>query len=151
MAGEVHDPRAYALGGVAGHAGLFSTADDLASYARMILGGGAYAGHRILSAASVQEMTRPRAVPLRRGSGLRALGWDVQTPYSSNRGDLFPRGKSFGHTGFTGTSIWIDPTSQTAVIFLSNRVHPDGKGDVKRVRGEVATIAAATVGISGRP
>jgi CubicO group peptidase (beta-lactamase class C family) len=150
MAGEVHDPRAYALGGVAGHAGLFSTADDLAVYARMILGGGQFAGHRVLSAASVREMTRPRTVPLRRGQGMRALGWDVQTPYSSNRGDLFPRGESFGHTGFTGTSIWMDPASETAVILLSNRVHPDGKGDVKRVRGEVATIAAAAVGLSGR-
>jgi CubicO group peptidase (beta-lactamase class C family) len=150
MVGEVHDPRAYALGGVAGHAGLFSTADDLAVYARMILGGGAYGGRRILSAASVREMTRPRPVPLRRGQGQRALGWDVQTAYSSNRGDGFPAGKSFGHTGFTGTSIWIDPTSATAVIILTNRVHPAGKGDIKRLRGEIATIAAAAVGVSGR-
>jgi uncharacterized protein YbbC (DUF1343 family) len=74
---------------------------------------------------------------------MRAYGWDVDTSYSRNRGDLFPFGKSFGHTGFTGTSIWIDPGSQTAVIFLSNRVHPDGKGNISRLRGQVATLAAA--------
>jgi CubicO group peptidase (beta-lactamase class C family) len=123
MRGEVHDPRAYLLGGVAGHAGLFSTADDLAVYAQMILNGGSYGGQRILSPATARLMTAPRPVP----GGLRALGWDVQTAFSSNRGSIFPVG-SFGHTGFTGTSIWIDPGSQTAVIFLSNRVHPDGKG-----------------------
>jgi uncharacterized protein YbbC (DUF1343 family)/CubicO group peptidase (beta-lactamase class C family) len=140
MRGEVHDPRAYLLGGVAGHAGLFSTADDLAVYAQMILNGGTYGGRRILSPATVRLMTTPRPVP----GGLRALGWDVQTAYSSNRGELFPAG-SFGHTGFTGTSIWIDPSSQTTVIFLSNRVHPRGRGDVKRVRGQVATLAAASI------
>jgi CubicO group peptidase (beta-lactamase class C family) len=139
MVGEVHDPRAYLLGGVAGHAGLFSTADDLAIYAQMLLGEGAYKGKRILSAATARAMMTPRPVP----GGLRAYGWDVQTAFSSNRGRLFPSGKGFGHTGFTGTSIWIDPSSTTAVIFLSNRVHPNGKGDVKRLRGEVATLAAA--------
>ncbi len=140
MRGEVHDPRAYLLGGVAGHAGLFATADDLAVYAQMILNQGSHGGRRILSPATVRLMTTPRPVP----GGLRALGWDVQTAYSSNRGELFPAG-SFGHTGFTGTSIWIDPSSQTAVIFLSNRVHPRGRGDVKRVRGQVATLAAASI------
>ncbi|HEV3119079.1 MAG TPA: exo-beta-N-acetylmuramidase NamZ domain-containing protein, partial [Gemmataceae bacterium] len=146
MIGEVHDPRAYLLGGVAGHAGLFSTADDLAIYAQMILRGGEYRGKRILSPQSVKTMTTPHAVP----GGLRAYGWDVQTAFSSNRGDVFPRGKSFGHTGFTGTSIWIDPTTDTAVIFLSNRVHPNGKGDVKRLRGQVATLAATAV-LDNRP
>jgi uncharacterized protein YbbC (DUF1343 family) len=141
MQGEVHDPRSYALGGVAGHAGLFSTADDLAIYARMILHGGEWDGHRLLSAATVRTMTTPHQVP----GGLRALGWDVDTSYSRNRGDLFPVGRSFGHTGFTGTSLWIDPDSKTAVIFLSNRVHRDGKGNVTRLRGQVATIAAAAV------
>jgi CubicO group peptidase (beta-lactamase class C family) len=130
--GEVHDPRAHRLGGVAGHAGLFSTADDLASYAQMILG-----GKSVLSKASIQVMTEARAVP----SGLRAYGWDVETRYSSNRGDVFTRGASYGHTGFTGTSIWIDPASQTAVIFLSNRVHPIAKNNINRLRGEVATLA----------
>src|SRR5206468_9127228 len=140
MQGEVHDPRSYLLGGIAGHAGLFSTVDDLAVYAQMLLNEGSYAGKRVLSPATVRLMTTPRPVP----GGLRALGWDVQTSYSANRGELFSPG-SFGHTGFTGTSIWIDPTSQMAVIFLSNRVHPDGKGNVNRVRGQVATLAAASV------
>jgi uncharacterized protein YbbC (DUF1343 family) len=142
MLGEVHDPRSYALGGVAGHAGLFSTADDLARYARMLLRGGTLDGRRVLAAATVRTMTEPRPVP----GGLRALGWDVNTAYSKNRGDLFPRDRSFGHTGFTGTSIWVDPGSDTAVIFLSNRVHPDGKGNVTRLRGQVATLAATAVG-----
>jgi uncharacterized protein YbbC (DUF1343 family)/CubicO group peptidase (beta-lactamase class C family) len=139
IVGEVHDPRSYLMGGVAGHAGLFSTADDLAIYARMILNGGAVDEQRILSPMGVRVMTQPRPVP----GGLRAYGWDVDTSYSRNRGELFPRGSSFGHTGFTGTSIWIDPGSETAVIFLSNRLHPAGKGDVNWVRGQVATIVAA--------
>ncbi|HLJ97694.1 MAG TPA: exo-beta-N-acetylmuramidase NamZ domain-containing protein [Gemmataceae bacterium] len=141
IAGEVHDPRAFQLGGVAGHAGLFSTADDLAVYVTMLLQGGAIHGRRILSPLSVRAMTTPRPVP----SGFRTYGWDVDTSFSANRGELFPRGQSFGHTGFTGTSIWIDPGSQTAVIFLSNRLHPDDKGNVTRVRNQVATLAAAAL------
>ncbi len=139
MVGEVHDPRSYLLGGVAGHAGLFSTADDLAIFARTLLGH----GNQILRSETLQLMTTPRPIP----GGFRAYGWDVDTRFSSNRGDVFPRGKSFGHTGFTGTSIWIDPTSDTAVIFLSNRVHPDGKGNVNKLRGQVATIAATALGV----
>jgi uncharacterized protein YbbC (DUF1343 family)/CubicO group peptidase (beta-lactamase class C family) len=141
LAGEVHDPRAALLGGVAGHAGLFSTVDDVSTYARMILGGGTFNGHTILSPLTVRLMTTPRPVP----GGLRAYGWDVQTSFSSNRGELFPRGESFGHTGFTGTSIWLDPGSETAVIFLSNRVHPTAKNNINRLRGEVATLAAAAI------
>lgn len=140
--GEVHDPRALQLGGVAGHAGLFSTADDLAVYARMLLDSGDYNGQRILSPLSVRAMTIPHPVP----GGLRSYGWDVDTSYSFNRGELFPRGQGFGHTGFTGTSLWIDPGSRTAVIFLSNRLHPDGKGNVRLVRNQVATLAAAALG-----
>src|SRR5205807_1076889 len=140
MRGEVHDPRSYLLGGVAGHAGLFSTADDLAVYAQMLLHEGSYTGKRVLSPTTVRFMTTPRAVP----GGLRALGWDVQTSFSSNRGELFAEG-SFGHTGFTGTSIWIDPASQTAVIFLSNRVHPKAKTNINRLRGQVATIVASSI------
>jgi uncharacterized protein YbbC (DUF1343 family) len=140
MRGEVHDPRAYRLGGVAGHAGLFSTADDLAVYARMLMGGGQYKGKRILSPAAVRLMTGPRPVP----GGLRSPGWDIDTAFSSNRGELFGVG-GFGHTGFTGTSMWIDPPSETAVIFLSNRVHPDGKGQVVRLRGQVATVVASSI------
>jgi uncharacterized protein YbbC (DUF1343 family)/CubicO group peptidase (beta-lactamase class C family) len=142
MVGEVHDPRSYLLGGVAGHAGLFSTADDLGTFARMLFGGGQLGGRRILREETVRLLTTPRPVP----GGLRTLGWDAQTSYSANRGDLFPAGASFGHTGFTGTSIWLDPGTQTAVIFLSNRVHPDGKGNVTPLRRRVATLAAAAVG-----
>jgi uncharacterized protein YbbC (DUF1343 family)/CubicO group peptidase (beta-lactamase class C family) len=149
ITGEVHDPRAHLLGGVAGHAGLFSTANDLARFARMILEGGSLDGKRVLSSVTVQQWTRTRPVPLSEGEkappGLRAYGWDAQTSYSSNRGEVFPAGFSFGHTGFTGTSIWIDPTTSTAVIFLSNRVHPEGKGNVNRLRGQVATLAATAV------
>ncbi len=144
LIGEVHDPRAAALGGVAGHAGLFSTADDLAIYAQMILDGGSYKGKRVLKPETVRLMTAPREVP----RGLRTYGWDMATSYSANRGKLFPRGQSFGHTGFTGTSVWIDPTSKSAVIFLSSRLHPDGKGNVTPLRGQVATLAAAALGVT---
>jgi uncharacterized protein YbbC (DUF1343 family) len=141
LRGEVHDPRAHALGGVAGHAGVFSTADDLSRWCRMILAGGRLGAARILSPLGVEALTRPRFL----GDGdLRALGFDLATSYSRNRGDLFPPG-SFGHTGFTGTSVWIDPSSGAYVVFLSNRLHPDGKGDVTRLRGLVATIAAAAL------
>src|SRR5256885_15563775 len=75
---------------------------------------------------------------------VRGLGWDIDSSYSSNRGELFPIG-SYGHTGFTGTSLWLDPASNSYVIFLSNRVHPDGKGDVTALRGKVATVAAAAL------
>jgi len=143
IVGEVHDPRAYALGGVAGHAGLFSTADDLARFCRMILDGGRINGRRILSPLMVLEMTRPRPEGVR--TGLRGLGFDVATDYSSCRGDLFPRYLSFGHTGFTGTSLWIDATTRTYVIILTNRLHPDGKGDVLDLRRKVATVVAAAL------
>jgi uncharacterized protein YbbC (DUF1343 family)/CubicO group peptidase (beta-lactamase class C family) len=142
LRGEVHDPTSYRMGGVAGHAGLFSTADDLAIYCQMILNGGEYKGVRILAPLTVAEMTRPRLVS---DTGwTRGLGWDINSSFSTNRGDLFPLG-SFGHTGFTGTSFWIDPASQMFVVFLSNRVHPDGKGDVAALRGRVASIAGGAV------
>jgi uncharacterized protein YbbC (DUF1343 family)/CubicO group peptidase (beta-lactamase class C family) len=147
MRGEVHDPRAFAVGGVAGHAGLFSTADDLAKYCRMILGGGRLGTARVLSPYGVLALTRPRFYG---DSRVRALGFDVATGYSSNRGDLFPVG-SFGHTGFTGTSLWIDPASRSFVIVLSNRVHPAGAGDVVRLRSLVASIAAAAIEEDVRP
>jgi len=142
LRGEVHDPTSYRMGGVAGHAGLFSTADDLAIYCQMILNGGEYKGVRILAPLSVAEMTRPRLVT--ENGWTRGLGWDINSSFSTNRGDLFPLG-SFGHTGFTGTSFWIDPASKMFVVFLSNRVHPDGKGDVAALRGRVASIAAGAV------
>src|SRR5882724_1691016 len=142
LRGEVHDPTAYRMGGVAGHAGLFSTADDLAIYCQMILNGGRYRQVRILSPLTVNTMIRPRLVS--DAGWTRGLGWDINTSFSTNRGDLFPLG-SFGHTGFTGTSVWIDPSSHTFVIFLSNRVHPDGKGDVGSVRGRIASVVASAV------
>ena len=149
MRGEVHDPRAYLLGGVAGHAGLFGTADDLARYCEMILKGGGLPEARVLSPLGVARMTEARASGGNGADGLaRALGWDVFTGFSANRGDLFPVG-SFGHTGFTGTSLWVDPASETFVVFLSNRVHPklDPKqpADVTSLRGRVASIVAAAI------
>ncbi len=142
LRGGVHDPTAYRMGGVAGHAGLFSTADDLAIYCQMILNGGRYRDATILSPLSVAEMTRPRIVS--EPAWTRGLGWDINASFSTNRGDLFPLG-SFGHTGFTGTSLWIDSATNMFVVFLSNRVHPDGKGDVASLRGRIASIAAGSV------
>jgi len=142
LRGAVHDPTSYRMNGVAGHAGLFSTANDLAIYCQMILNGGTYHGVRILGPLTVEEMTRPRVVAS--NGATRGLGWDMNTTFSTNRGDLFPLG-SFGHTGFTGTSMWIDPASEMFVVFLSNRVHPDGKGDVGPLRARVASIVAASV------
>jgi uncharacterized protein YbbC (DUF1343 family)/CubicO group peptidase (beta-lactamase class C family) len=146
LRGEVHDPTSYRMQGVAGHAGLFSTADDLAIYAQMILNGGVYGDVRVLGPLSVAEMTRPRLVS--ENGWTRGVGWDINSSFSTNRGDGFPLG-SFGHTGFTGTSIWIDPASEMFVVFLSNRVHPDGKGDVGALRGRVASIAAGAVTDTG--
>ena len=143
LRGVVHDPTARRMGGVAGHAGLFSTAADLAIFCRMILGRGEHHGVRILSPMAVSTMTKPSTPTAERN--VRGLGWDIDSAYSANRGELMPIG-SFGHTGFTGTSLWIDPASGTFVVFLSNRVHPDGKGDVTQLRGRVATIAGSAVG-----
>jgi uncharacterized protein YbbC (DUF1343 family) len=146
MRGEVHDPRAYKLDGVAGHAGLFSTTSDLAKYARMVLGEGTLGNAKkggvvILSAKTCREWTQAREIP----GGHRGYGWDIDSAYSSNRGSIFPKILSFGHTGFTGTSIWIDPVHDTFQIFLSNRVHPDGKGDIQKLRNTIATHCARLV------
>ena len=140
MQGEVHDPRAFALNGIAGHAGLFSTADDLARYATMMLGGGRLNDVQILDQPTYQLMTTAVEIP----RGRRALGWDVKTGYSSNRSDLMSS-QAFGHGGFTGTGIWIDPVQNLYVIFLSNRVHPDGKGLVNPLIGRIGTIASAAI------
>jgi uncharacterized protein YbbC (DUF1343 family)/CubicO group peptidase (beta-lactamase class C family) len=142
LRGVVHDPTARRMDGVAGHAGLFSTAADLSRFCRMLLGGGRLDTVRILSAATVARMTAPSTPAGMRD--VRGLGWDIDSSFSSNRGELFPIG-SFGHTGFTGTSLWLDPSSESYVVFLSNRVHPDGKGDVTALRGKVATVAAAAL------
>ncbi|MGH9446158.1 MAG: exo-beta-N-acetylmuramidase NamZ domain-containing protein, partial [Terriglobia bacterium] len=140
---EVNDPTAYRMGGVSGHAGLFSTAPNLAIYAQMILNGGEYHGVRILSPMAVVKMSTPQSPP--DTIAVRGLGWDIDTAFSSNRGELFPVG-SFGHTGWTGTSIWIDPFSQTYVIILTNAVHPGAHGHVIPLRARIATAVAAAYG-----
>jgi uncharacterized protein YbbC (DUF1343 family)/CubicO group peptidase (beta-lactamase class C family) len=138
LRGVVHDPTARRMGGVAGHAGLFSTGDDLAKFAQALLKGGG----GILSSLTVEKMTRPEQPPA--APVLRGFGWDIDSPFSSNRGDLLPVG-SFGHTGFTGTSVWIDPTTQTYIILLTNAVHPRGKGNAIALRSKVATAVAAAL------
>ena len=140
MAGEVHDPRAYALGGVAGHAGLFSSADDLSRFCRMLLHFGELDGTRILRESTVRQMIEPHQLP--DGGGSRGLGFDIDTAYSGCRGDRFDRGTTFGHTGFTGTMFWVDPVHKCYLILLTNSVHPIGKGNVLRLRHEVATMVA---------
>ena len=145
--GEVHDPRAFKLGGVAGHAGLFAPADDLARYCRMMLNGGELDGVRVLKADTVKLFTEPHEVPDGKNKSLRSYGWDVDTGFSGQRGDVFAKAGGFGHTGFTGTSIWVDLKSRTAVIVLTSRVHPADKGNVLRLRREVATAAAKALGV----
>ncbi|MCA9163451.1 MAG: beta-lactamase family protein [Planctomycetales bacterium] len=135
MRGEVHDPRAYLLGGVAGHAGLFSTAEDLAVYAAAMADQGRFGDQRLLSEATWTRMVTSHDV----GRGQRTLGWDRRTGYSINRGEAFSD-EAFGHGGFTGTVIWIDPKSELFFVFLSNRLHPDGKGAVNRLAGSIATL-----------
>ena len=146
LRGVVHDPRSRTIGGVAGHAGLFSTADDLAIFCQMLLDGGRIPGttRRIFSAATVHKMTTPQTPPW--SPNIRGLGWDIDTAYSSPRGDLFPLG-SYGHTGFTGTSVWIDPASQTFIVFLTNSVHPYVRPATSRVRSKIATAVAAALNI----
>jgi uncharacterized protein YbbC (DUF1343 family)/CubicO group peptidase (beta-lactamase class C family) len=138
LRGVVHDPTARRMGGVAGHAGLFSTGDDLAKFAQALLDG----GDGILSPLSVEKMTSPEQPPL--APVLRGFGWDIDSPYSTNRGSLLPVG-SYGHTGFTGTSLWIDPTTKTYIVLLTNAVHPRGQGTAIALRTEVATAIAASL------
>jgi CubicO group peptidase (beta-lactamase class C family) len=141
LRGEVHDPTAWLMGGVAGHAGLFSSARDVAIYAQMLLSRGVFQGRRILSPAGVKAMTSPESP--RDSLQLRGYGWDIETSYSSPRGDLF--GEGYGHTGFTGTSLWVLPRADAFIVVLTNRVHPDGKGDVTHLRGVVANIVATAL------
>jgi uncharacterized protein YbbC (DUF1343 family) len=134
--GEVHDPIAYNMGGVAGHAGLFSTADDLAIFAQTILDGGSRKGVRILSPSMVEKMTSPQSPPDR--MPLRGLGWNIDSSLASEG--------SYGHKGFTGTGIWIDPLSKTYVIILTNRVHPNGKGRVEPLRAKILSFVNEVIG-----
>ena len=145
LRGVVHDPTARRMGGVAGHAGVFSTGDDLAIFAQALLDGGRGA----LTAATVAKMTAPQQSV--NGTVLRGFGWDIDSPFSTNRGELLPVG-SYGHTGFTGTSLWIDPTTKTYIVLLTNAVHmnvvpPKEKGSAVALRTKVATAVAATLAL----
>ncbi len=145
LRGLVHDPTSRYMGGVAGHAGLFTTADDLAKYAEMMLGMGQREGVRIFEPMTVKKFTEP-ATPADQPI-LRALGWDMDSPYSSNRGELYPIG-SYGHTGYTGTEMWLDQTTNSFVILLTNVVHPHGIKSLTSLRSRVATAVAASFGLT---
>lgn len=142
LRGTVHDPTARRMGGVAGHAGLFSTAGDLAKYARFLLHGGALLKPRTL--ALMRSVQTPASVYERRG-----LGWDLDSSFSRPRGALFGLG-SYGHTGFTGTALWLDPATDSFYVLLTTRLHPDGKGVARDLYHEVGTLAARAVGITER-
>jgi CubicO group peptidase (beta-lactamase class C family) len=141
LIGVVHDPLARLLGGISGNAGLFSTADDLAIFARMMLNRGSFDGRRILSPLAVDRMTEIYRIADFAGRG---LGWDLESDYATNQGDLFGA-NAFGHTGYTGTSLVIDPDTETIVIFLTNSVHPDDKGDIVSMRSRVANVVAGSI------
>jgi CubicO group peptidase (beta-lactamase class C family) len=141
LIGEVHDPLARLLGGVSGNAGLFSTADDLAIFAKMMLNHGSYDGKRILNPLAVDRMTEIYRITDFAGRG---LGWDLESDYATNQGDLFGQ-NAFGHTGYTGTSLIIDPDTETIVIFLTNSVHPEDKGDIVSMRSRVANVVAGSI------
>jgi hypothetical protein len=140
LMGSVHDPRAARLAGVAGHAGLFSTADDLARFARALLNHGELDGVRVWSAEAVDEMLRPQALPQHR----RALGWEVVRVWDAAAGRTR---ETLGHGGFTGTYLWLDPERDLFLVFLSSRLHPDGRGRVHelvaQLRGAVLERAPA--------
>ena len=142
LRGIVHDPTARRMGGVAGHAGLFSTVDDLAKYAQEML-----TGFHVVSALTVEKMSTPQQPPT--ASVLRGLGWDIDSPFTSNRGEFFPVG-SFGHTGFTGTSIWIDPVTNSYLIVLTNAVHPHGANTSAMIslRARIASALAQGLGLT---
>ncbi|HEY4841195.1 MAG TPA: serine hydrolase [Terriglobales bacterium] len=145
LRGVVHDPTARRMGGVAGHAGVFSTADDLAIFAQALLDG----GRGVLTSPTIAKMIAPQQ-PVN-GTVLRGFGWDIDSPLSSNRGELLPVG-SYGHTGFTGTSLWIDPTTKTYIVLLTNAVHmkmgpPKERGSAASLRTKVATAVAAALAL----
>jgi beta-glucosidase-like glycosyl hydrolase/CubicO group peptidase (beta-lactamase class C family) len=144
LIGEVHDENAWALGGVSGNAGLFSTAGDVAIFAQMMLNGGIYAHHRVVSRATVQQFTARQIV----GDSARTLGWDVPTPPTSSAGQYFSS-NSFGHTGFTGTSLWIDPERDLFVILLTNRVNPTRANEqIRQVRPALHDAIMASLGMT---
>lgn len=137
LRGVVHDPTARRMGGVAGHAGLFSTADDMAIFAQELLN-----GSTILSRLAIEKMSTPEQAA--NAASLRGLGWDIDSPFATNRGELLPVG-SYGHTGFTGTSLWIDPVTETYIIILTNRVHPNGGHSIVSLRSRIANAVAQSL------
>jgi len=144
--GQVQDPMAYRMGGVAGHAGLFTTADDLSLFSQMLLSGGMATGARILDPRSIAAMTKPQSPPGQ--LALRGFGWDIDSPYSTVLAPAFsPR--SFGHTGYTGTLLWIDPETRSYLIVLSNRLHPDGAGNVMPLFRRIAALVGSTIAEAG--
>jgi uncharacterized protein YbbC (DUF1343 family)/CubicO group peptidase (beta-lactamase class C family) len=143
LRGVVHDPTTRFMGGVAGHAGMFTTAHDLSRYARMVLGLGELEGKRLVSPLTIRKFTSPQSPGDQHV--LRGFGFDIDSQFSANRGELFPIG-SVGHTGFTGTSMWIDPSTNTYVILLANSVHPKRRPPITALRAKVATIVAAAIG-----
>ena len=143
LCGEVHDPSCHNMGGVAGHAGLFSTADDLSIFAQMLLNGGSYRGRQILLPKTIERMTAPQSPSGKKK--LRGLGWELEAPFVSNRTGLPPVG-AYGHLGYTGTALWLDPITDTYIIVLTNRVHPEGKGDVKALRSDIKKVVADALG-----
>lgn len=143
LIGEVHDPLARIMNhGNSGNAGVFSNAEDLAIMAAALMNGGEYKGAHVLGSLTVKTMI---TVPEEVESLGRSLGWDNYSPYASNNGNLFHPTKTFGHTGYTGTSFIIDPVSKTAVILLAHRVHPNDKGSVVRLRALVANAVAGSI------
>ena len=149
LRGEVHDPTTRRMGGVAGHAGVFSNAHDVSIFAQALLD--RLAGRPSsfpLKQATVELMCRPEQ-PVQ-AKALRAYGWDIDSPYSRPRGEIYPVG-SFGHTGFTGTSLWMDPRSDSYVILLANAVHPRGRPAISGLRGKLATAAAEALGLAKAP
>lgn len=143
LCGVVHDPTTRMMGGVAGHAGLFTTTADVARFCRMLINGGELDGVRLLKASTVADMTHVQ----NDGSDRRGLGWDLDSRFSAPRGRWFPAGASFGHTGYTGTSIWVDPAAKAFVIFFTNRVHPDDKANITPLRRTLGTLAAEAMGL----
>ena len=142
--GEVHDENAWVMDGVAGHAGMFSTAGDLAIFCQMMLNGGQYAHRRLLKRATVAQFTSAEPI----SANTRTLGWNVPTPPSSSGQYFSPR--SYGHNGYTGTSIWVDPDKELFVVLLTNRVNPTRKNDkIQRVRPAVHDAVVEALGPTG--
>lgn len=141
--GEPQDYLCRQLGGVAGHAGLFSTADDLALFCRMVLGGGQLEGKRVMEQRTISQMTAPYFS--RGGKVIRGLGWDIVSPFSSPRGSFFSR-VSFGHTGYSGTSLWVDPDADLYVILLATRIEYRKKGEFNQLRSALSTLAVEAFG-----